>query len=340
MYKTTPNVARSNGYKALHRGRGGMALAALLVLFASCAPCNALPLLGGDKESEESDMLPPRKKLTKQEETNFHQALQNGLIYMRNNNWELARVCFQQCTAIEPREEMPHVYLSTCLANIKQVEAAMMELFTALRINPESLDARFGLGNLLMAAGKWDEAGGQFLQILQKRPDDIPSRGNLAMCLQQEQQIEAAIAQYRYILEKDVKNSPAKLNLAAAYESKKMFDDAAALYKSIITDDPHDAAKCHAIVYTGLAHCMAAKKKWSDALVLYKHAIALTPKNHFAYTGIGKVYEELKQNKLAIENYTKAVGLNPQDKEAQAALKKLLESGNSRALGGSLRVSP
>lgn len=312
-------------------------LVVLCVFGLAVSSTMALPLMGAKEEKEEDPLLPPKRKLTKAEQQNFTIAYENGMTYLKQQNFDMARVCFQQCITLDPRDYRSHLRLAACYGAAKQKEQAIMELFTTLRCNTDCMEARFDLGTMLMGDEKWDEAGALFLQVLQKYPENLEARGNLAVCLQQECEVESAIAQYKYILDKAPNNIDANFNLAAGYETKKMWDDAAQHYKKVVQLNPK-----HSMAFAGLGRCLFAKGDNNSAIVLFKHALDLHSKNYYAYLGLGEVYEKLGQRKQAIESYTKAVSINPKDYTSQKLLKKMLESaGSGRELAGnSLRATP
>lgn len=164
-------------------------------------------------------------------------------------------------------------------------EKALLDQFKLLRSvekdKIKSLDARFDLGVMLMEISKWDEAGGQFLVILEAFPDHTAARGNLAVCLQQEGQIDPAIEQYKYILSKEPKNQLALFNLAAACSLKKEWELAGQYYKAVLQLNPANSA-----AYLGLSEYFREKHDEKTADVLYKRGIELRP--------------EMQQNKLRL----------------------------------------
>lgn len=150
----------------------------------------------------------------------------------------------------------------------------------------EGKSERFAFGQMLMNNSKWDEAGGQFLQILEAFPNDTAARGNLAVCLQQNGYTEPAIEQYRYILSKEPKNQSALFNLATAYSVEKDWDLASQCYKSILQLNPANAC-----AYLGLSQCFREKHDERAASILLKRGLELRP--------------EMRQNKLELFAPTK-----------------------------------
>lgn len=330
-----------NGLKPLKwqlAKKTGALCTAVLISAVFCGQSMALPFakVAKDKEEEAPDVV-PKVVLTKEQHAEFKSSYANGNAYLKNFNYSLAQVCFLRCITLDPSSCDSHLGLAACYMAAGKKEQGHLEAYEALRCDPKSLAARTMWGNLLMTECRWDEAGGQFLQILQQNPNDLSARGNLATCLQMMGQLDHAIGHYRYILEKDPKSAMAAYNLAAAFEMKNQFDDAAQYYKRALELDPNNIN-----AYCSLAKCLIAKKDYKAAQVLLSHAAKVSAgKSHFVHLMQGYLYELQNERRPAIEEYTKAVAIAPKDGDCQRSLARMLESGgkfgaasNMQKLGG------
>lgn len=324
-----------------------LAIPACGLLTLACPSVSALPF-GKGKEDEDAPVAVPKIKLSKEQQDEYDTSLKNGNAYLAQSNFELALICFLRCKTLNPQNPAARVGIAYCYAGQKKNEQAHMEIIDSLQFDSSYVPARFLWGELMMSEGRWDEAGGQFLQVLKNQPDNLGARGNLGTCLQMMGQPESAAGQFKYILEKDPKNAMAAYNLAAVYEFKGMADDAAQYYKKTIEIDPKNAN-----AYCSLAKVLMAKKDFKAAQVLLDHVRnKLGVNNHFLHLIQGLSFELQNQRRPAIEEYTKAVALSPNDADAQRALQRMLESnagklnknagtplGSGKSIGG-LKVSP
>ncbi len=301
---------------------------ALLLAASSVPQAHALPF-GKDKDAEAAPDTVIKKKLSQGEQTEFESSLKNGNAYLAQSNIELAKICFLRCTTLDPTSADGHLGLAYCFAANNKMDQAQIEIFEALRCDPNKTQTRFLFGDILMKESRFDEAGGQYLQVLKQNPNDLGARGNLANCLILMGQIDAAIPQFKFIIDKDPKSATAAYNLAAAYEMKNMFDDAAQYYKRVIELDPKNSN-----AYGSLAKCLIVKKDYKSAQVLLKHAKTLGPNNYFLHLMQGFLYESTGERRPAIEEYTRAVALSPQDPDANKSLKRVLENGMEGKVGG------
>lgn len=317
------------------RRTAGAIVCSLLISAVFCSQCLALGFGKAKEDDGDAPDMVPKVKLSKDQQSEFDTTLKNGDTYLKSNNFELAKICFMRASTLNPGAWQAHLGLAICHVGQNKVEQAQMEAFEAVRCAPNEPQPRFVLGQLMMKDARWDEAGGQFLQVLKQNPDDLGARGNLATCLQMMGQIDPAIGQYKYILEKDPKSAQSAFNLAAAYEMKNLYDDAAINYKRVVQLDPNNAN-----AYCSLAKCLIAKKDYKAAQVLLDHAKKLGIKNHFVHLMQGYLYEVQGERRPAIEEYTKAVALSPKDGDCQRSLQRMLESGGKIGAAGNLnRVS-
>ena len=304
------------------------AAGALLISLCFCQQSQSISVpipFGKAKDSDKDGMALnaiPKIRLDKAQQSEFDTSLKNGNAYLNAGSMELAQICFMRCTTLNPSSAEAHMGLACCYSGVRKTQQAQEEIFEALRCDANHADSRFLLGQIMMADQRWDEAGGQFLQVLKTQPENLGARGNLATCLQMMGQRDASIAQYKYILEKDPKLLQAANNLAAAYESKNMFDDAALYYKKVIEIDTNNAN-----AYCSLSKCLMAKKDYKSAQVLLSHAASIAPNNHYVHLMQGYLNEAQRDKRAAIEEYTKAVALAPSDLDSQKALQRMLDAG-------------
>ena len=80
------------------------------------------------------------------------------------------------------------------------------------------------------------------------------------------------------------------------------------------TPPPDKAAQASAFVQMG--DLMLIRKKYEDAIIQYRKAQALTPKDAFVANKLGIAYQDLQKFPLAKKNYEQAVKFNPKYAEA------------------------
>ncbi|MDD5012774.1 MAG: hypothetical protein PHD93_00030 [Candidatus Pacebacteria bacterium] len=87
--------------------------------------------------------------------------------------------------------------------------------------------------------------------------------------------------------------------------------------------DPHNfiAWQNLALIYENTSFIINNNNE--KALDALNRAIELSPNNYLAYIAKGRIYEELKEKELALEEYKKAFSIYPQDKELEEKIEVL-----------------
>jgi tetratricopeptide (TPR) repeat protein len=88
---------------------------------------------------------------------------------------------FQTALRITPQYENAHYQLAHILFLQKKFEAAEAQFDEILRLNPRHAEAHKHLGDTLAAQGKYAEAEAEYSNTLQLRPDDATARKALAV---------------------------------------------------------------------------------------------------------------------------------------------------------------
>lgn len=75
-----------------------------------------------------------------------------------------------------------------------------------------------------------------------------------------------------------------------------------------------------------MGHSLLRSGKQQEAIEIFKINARLSPEVAGAFVSLGEAYAAAGQNNLAIENYEKALQLNPKNENARRALAKLRSS--------------
>jgi tetratricopeptide (TPR) repeat protein len=247
--------------------------------------------------------------------------LQKGMSQMAADNYRGA-------IKFNPNEPAAHIGLANALRGMSTPQQsfedeAVAEYFEALRLKPDEVRARFGLGTLMMKRERWDEAAGQFLQIIKVAPNDLATRGQLGICYEQKGQTDAALEQFKYIVATEPKNVDGHYNLAVAYDLKEDFRAAAEEYRKVI-----DLSPKHSLAYVGLGNCLINTRNFKDAISIGQAAVKIDgnpPKNHYALIMLGRAYELSGKEDEAIKIYNRAIQVAPKAPECQKLMQNMLK---------------
>lgn len=152
--------------------------------------------------------------------------------------------------------------------------AAIPELQTTIRLNPNNLDARNNLGNAYRQTQRYDDAAAQYQYIVDHSP--VSATGP----------------------------SPArvKFNLATSLGQAGRTDEALALFSQLVAASP-DAA-----IYKNYAFFLQKAGHKAEAADAMHQAAVLNPKDATAWLAAGELYASNQRYDEAIANLTKAVG--------------------------------
>ena len=215
--------------------------------------------------------------------------------------------------------------------------------------NPDCWMAEFNLGNLLLAAGRMDEAIGYYEQALQSRPDYPEARNNLGNAWRALGREQAARASYEAALRLKPDYAEAYYNLGnVAYEAGRI-PEAQTDYETALRLQPdypeahfnlgnilREAGRLEAAIshyeqalrqrpdYPGahgnLGIALAQAGRWPEAIAQYEQALRLKPDDPAAHSNLGDALEATGRVQEAIAHYGEALRLKPGLADAQNSL--------------------
>lgn len=177
-----------------------------------------------------------------------------------------------------------------------------------LSVNPQNFIAEDNLGDSLLALGKPDQAFAHFQRAAEIMPRDPWSHANMGAYLQQHGRLREAIEQYVVTL-------------------------------NISVDPP-----MRALVFTNLGTAFRDVGDYADARASYDQALAIAPNLASAYFARGLLLEKQNQIEAAVNDFSKAVQIQP-TAQAYFQLGKALAEAHRRdealaAFDQALRLAP
>jgi len=204
------------------------------------------------------------------------------------------------------------------------------EFERAVELNPENIDARFGLLQFYQMApgimgGSKDKAREQ-AEAIKKRNG---YQGHLAFGLIHTINEEYALAEKEYqaaIAVKPEDTQPYYL-LSYLYGRQKQFDKATELFEDLLKTHPDEVSS---YFHLGRIAVMSGKNLDKGEAYLQKY-LQTEPSNErpsFAFTHLllGHIYKQKENKELAKSEYEKALELDPDFEQAKKALKNLKDN--------------
>ncbi len=161
---------------------------------------------------------------------------------------------------------------------------AQERLATALKLDPQSFEAQFGMGAALAFQRRFDEATAYFQTALRLRPDDADTLRNLGH----------------------------------AFWAKEATDQALRYFEQGIRAHPNDVA-----LLDDTAQLLIELRRLPEALVHMRAAVAVEPGNADRHLACGQVLQGMGQSSEAVAHVRKALELRPGWRPAQAMLQRM-----------------
>ncbi len=188
----------------------------------------------------------------------------------------------------------------------------------AHRARPRDLPVLNALGNLLVQAGRVQEAERAFGAALALAPGHPALLFNLGTARLSAGDFKGAEAPFRTVLAAQPGNVQAAVNLAIALDRQDRPDQAVQLLELA-------AALAPAVpdIHFNLGHARIRLGRWSDAAQAFSRTVALAPEHARGWTNLGVCRQKLGQPDAARKALARAVALDPSQTPAWAALADL-----------------
>ncbi len=224
---------------------------------------------------------------------------------------------------------------------------ARTTLEEAVRLQPDSADARSNLASALLANEDPEGAVALLERVVGDRPDDAALRNNLANALRAAGDDARARDEYLAALAIVPDHFGATVNLAATEMSLGLHAEAEARLRSVLAAQPHPQALLL------LGHLLHRTQRYGEAQAAYEQAAKLAPDAaQFPYQA-GLMADEQRHYAEAVRLYRRALQLDPNLQLAEGQLlfvlrreyewdaaEPLARRVRARALDGSGTVDP
>lgn len=296
-----------------------------------------------EKELKTALKLDPENPIT-------HQLL--GTIYLNRKETEKARKAFETSIRLEPNYALAHARLGTVELLTGNVEEAMMKFETALRYDPALPDALFSLGTIYKDREEYGKAQEAFETILRYN-DDVKAYIQLGMVLLLEKNYSRAEDAFGAVLKFDPENTAALhnlgniymerkeynkaertfllayqsnpdninaiFNLGLIYTNKKEYAKAEQAFRTVYKKNPNNPAACF-----NLGDVLSKNNNTlSEAIAMFNSGLALLPTNTQAHIDLGNLYLRIGNKAAALNEFRKALQLNPDSNELKAYIAQL-----------------
>lgn len=212
----------------------------------------------------------------------------------------------------------------------KDFDKAIEAYGKAISLNPKYSEAYFIRGYVYADKEQYEAAIRDYSKVIELTPSSSVAYNNRAHAYRPLGQYDKAIADCNKAIELDNTYLLPYFNRARAYEGKGDFDKAIKDYKIVIEHDPMGesakTAQSQIEVLPGIiiaqGDIFSGKENYDKAIELYTKAIELSPENAEAFFSRGDSYAALDDNDKAIADYSKVITIEP--KNARVSYRRAL----------------
>jgi tetratricopeptide (TPR) repeat protein/peroxiredoxin len=190
------------------------------------------------------------------------------------------------------------------------MDQAAASFRTALRDDPSSAEAMYGIGSVYLDQQKNREARESFERTLKLRasyPDTLAnSCNNLGLLAAREGRKEEAVSHFQEALKLSPDHSIALDNLGSAYRQLKRWDDARKAYERALAINANDAEANY-----GLGMVFAQNDDTARALDSLQKALTLRPAYPEALNNLGILYLRTQRRDQAVASFEECIRVAP-----------------------------
>jgi tetratricopeptide (TPR) repeat protein len=212
------------------------------------------------------------------------------------------------------------------------MEQAAASFRIALRDDPASAEAAYGLGSVYLDQQKTAEAQESFERALKLRaayPDTLAnSWNNLGLLAAREGRNDEAIGYFQKALQLSPDHSIALINLGSAFRQMKRWDDARKIYEHALAVNPNNADANY-----GLGMVYAQNEDTDQAFNSLQKALKLRPIYPEALNNLGILYLRTQRRDQAVASFEECIRVAPTFDQAYLNLARVyaIESNQEKA---------
>jgi tetratricopeptide (TPR) repeat protein len=253
---------------------------------------------------------------------------------------------FERAVALDPRDAVSYDAIGIILGEAGNLAGAIAAFHKAAEIDPQLASPHFHLGLAYdRAGGRVHEAIGEYQLALRLQPDLIEALYGLSIACAEVGDLDGAIVLLRQVIAARPQLADAHYNLGlhlwerfkrtVGPKQSKDLDEAVAALTRAIQIDPNDAR-----AHSALGQLLVDKQDLAPALDHLRHAMALAPDNPEHAYNLGLALRLTGEVDAAESSFRTALRLNPTHALARRSLGLILrQKGDLPAAATELRQS-
>ena len=225
-----------------------------------------------------------------------------GVIAAQTHNPIHALDLISRAIKINPNSAEPHYNLGNVLRDLSRIEEAIVSYNKAISLNPYYINAYFNRGIALQDLGRFDEAVISYEDVIKINGNLAEVYNNRGNALKALNRIKEAIESFDKAVLLNPKYAEAYNNRGAAYKELGCLQEALADYETAISINSN-----YAEPFNNRGNVHQELKNFSEAANNFEKAIAINSGYADAWYNLGNTYKELANLEMAVNCYDHAI---------------------------------
>lgn len=260
-----------------------------------------------------------------------------GQLRLKKEDPQQALVYFEKCKKLRPNDAENLNCIALCYLKTGETENALLHLKEAISIKPRDITLLSNYGMTCIKLNRFHEAV-QVLETVLDKYYEVRILESIGYCYGMLENYEKSIGYYKSALDIEPENQEVRLNLASVYAKSGDNKKALEIFKKLVSQNPKDHQLLNnlAWVYENMKEYKAAENQYYRSLVIsmgdpeiafnlscclkkqHNYIEAMEIIKHLKDTSgwyevycslLAETYEYLGADRLAVEYYNKAYGL-------------------------------
>lgn len=232
--------------------------------------------------------------------------LKNGNLNYQKEDYSKASTKYAGYLNIETKDINIYSRQIECLKKIEDYSKALFYAQKKLDVK-ESPEAHFEIATLQYIIKNYKAAENSYLEAIKGSPNNIDYHNGLALALYYQDRYDAAIMEANQVLRQDKNNKTAYLTRANSYHKKIEYTYAINDMSKVIVLYPNDDDILDNFNFRGDLYLEFSQHM--NAISDYSKVIGLDPENTYALFKRAQAYDEITRKDDAIADYAKVVAL-------------------------------
>lgn len=232
-----------------------------------------------------------------------------GLAYAQTDKYEEAVSHFQEAIRLNPQDSEAHKQLALVYKLQGKKEEALDNLKTAVTLNPNDSEAHWHLAELYMERDKVDEALMSYTYVTDIMGGMSMAHYEKGMALRKKGALLEALAEFERAEKGDPKYPGLQAQLASLYHELNRTEDAVDHYEKALKYTSGGAQEVE--LRRGLGNAYTLQWKFKKAIEQYNKALAIEPENAQTHKEIAEAYAFNRDIPAALPHWRRAAELAP-----------------------------